>query len=138
MSSESGKARLDALKAMNAPKKDTETVTIPKEDWDMIVRTLTRMEMIESEMRETTKTCTAEMVRKVSEHTEWATESLKRITESTERQVGNLRDQATSAIRNRIDREEKMWWVKLVLLALPLIIVLLYVLSRGLGLTLGI
>ena len=138
MSSESGKARLDALKAMNAPKKETETVTIPKEDWDMIIKTLTRMEMIEAEMRETTKACTTEMVRKVSEHTEWATESLKRITESTERQVGNLRDQAVTAIRNRIDREEKMWWVKLVLLALPLIIVLLYVLSRGLGLTLGI
>ena len=138
MSSESGKARLDALKAMNAPKKETETVTIPKEDWDMIVTTLTRMEMIEAEMRETTKACTDEMVRNVSEHTEWATESLKRITESTERQVGNLRDQAVTAIRNRINREEKMWWVKLVLLALPLIIVLLYVLSRGLGLTLGI
>ena len=138
MSSESGKARLDALEAMNAPKKETETVTIPKEDWDMIVKTLARMEMIEAEMRETTKACTDEMVRKVSEHTEWATESLKRITESTERQVGNLRDQAVTAIRNRINREEKMWWVKIVLLALPLIIVLLYVLSRGLGLTLGI
>ena len=99
MSSESGKARLDALKAMNAPKKDTETVTIPKEDWDMIVRTLTRMEMIESEMRETTKTCTAEMVRKVSEHTEWATATLKRVTETTEKQVGNLREEATNQIR---------------------------------------
>ena len=138
MSSESGKARLSALKAMNAPKENTETVTIPKEDWDMIVKTLTRREMIEAEMRETTKACTTEMVRKVSEHTEWATSTLKRVTETTERQVGSLREEATNQIRSRMNREEKMWWVKLVLLALPLIIVLLYVLSRGLGLTLGI
>ena len=138
MSSESSKARLNALKAMNAPRENTNTVTIPKEDWDMIVKTLLRMEMIEAEMREVTKACTAEMVRKVSEHTEWTTKTLKRISETTDRQIENLREEATTAIKDRMDRDEKMWWVKLVLLALPLIIVLLYTLSRGLGLTLGI
>ena len=107
------------------------TVSIPEADWTRLQQTIRQLEslaVLESTERrmisvDVEKYLSA-MKKAALEQNEAAKEAIRKLTETSERLVGNASEKASRAIERRTIRDEFLWGLRLALMALPMIIVL--------------
>ena len=140
MNSESGLSYMDKLKANNVPpqlRKEenlnmVQTVQISAEEWKRLMYLLTQLEGASADFLAQKATLSdavskyTEMMAKAVEEQEKATKrAVKMISEEAVKQVGNASERASAVIRRSIFRDEVIWWLRLILTAAPMILVLL-------------
>ena len=148
MSSGSGQSYMDKLKAKNIPStliEDEPTEEIPMvqlsvEDWDELMATVERMEALSADLTAQRATLSAEarkyteaMARAAQEQTQTAEATIKRIASEASEQVGKASAKASAVIDRNALRDEALWWLRLILTAAPMILVLLLWARVGLG-----
>ncbi len=107
------------------------TVSIPEADWTRLQQTIKQLEslaVLESTERrmisvDVEKYLSA-MKKAALEQSEAAKEAIRKLTETSERLVGNASEKASRAIERRAIRDEFLWWLRLLLMALPAILIL--------------
>ena len=121
---------LEELTKLNeqAPKEEPRTIQISEEEWTRLSALLQRMEMLteQKNTEERNLTETANMLKKLTEEqTKAVSNSIRKIRTVCEEQVGKVSEKASEVIDRRIIRDEALWWLRLILTALPTILVLL-------------
>ena len=134
MNSPSGaRDSLDELMKKNQPKQTQEpnTVQISEEEWSRLSALLRRMEELIQEEQTERKTLTdtgdkyLSAMKKASEaQTESAAKAIRTIAENAEERVGKVSEKASRAIERRTSRDGFLWWLRLLLMALPTVLVL--------------
>ena len=143
MNSSSEQSYMDKLKTKNVPptlrKKEEApplTVQIRAEDWRELMAAIERFEFLSNELMAQREALAAEAnqytqaMTKAAEAQRAATE--KAMQKAAER-VGNASERASEVIDRRILRDEFLWWLRLALIAIPVILVLLLWARVGLG-----
>ena len=139
MSSGSAKSSMDALKAKNLPlalatpqEPAVRMVQMTEEEWMRLSDTVQRLEALtireqtERRMLEAqTRQYTESMQRAAQDQTEGAKAAIRQIQNEAMEQVGRASAKASDVIDKRIARDEMLWWLRLALTALPVILVLL-------------
>ena len=139
MSSGSAKSSMDALKAKNLPpalatpqEPVVRMVQMTEEEWMRLSDTVQRLEALtireqtERRMLEVqTRQYTERMQRAAQDQTESAKAAIRQIQNEAMEQVGRASAKAFDVIDKRIARDEMLWWLRLALTALPVILVLL-------------
>ena len=156
MNSGSGQSYMDKLKARNIPPALQETmeetalehkveqeipmVQISAEEWMRLTETLHRMEALSADLTaqkadlKTSAESYATVMKKAAEAQKEATEkALHKITREATEQVGKASERASEVIDRRIRRDEAIWWLRLALTAVPMLLVLLLWVRVGLG-----
>ena len=152
MNSGSGQSYLDKLKARNippalqeameetAPEQEIPMVQISAEEWMRLTETVHRMEALSAELSAQREALSSEASRytermmKAAEAQKEATEkALHKITREATEQVGKASARASEVIDRRIRRDEALWWLRLALTAVPMLLVLLLWVRVGLG-----
>ena len=151
MNSGSGQSYMDKLKARNipsalqeameetAPEQEIPMAQISAEEWMRLTETLHRMEALSADLTaqkadlKTSAESYATVMKKAAEAQKEATEKALRkvMTEATE-QVGKASARASEVIDRRIRRDEALWWLRLALTAVPMLLVLLLWVHVGL------
>ena len=155
MNSGSGQSYMDKLKARNIPpalqEAMEETVPEPKveqeipmvqisaEEWMRLSETIRRMEALSAQLSAQKAVVASEASRytermmKAAETQKEATEkALHKITREATEQVGKASEKASEVIDRRIRRDEALWWLRLALTAVPMLLVLLLWVHVGL------
>lgn len=143
MNSSSEQSYMDKLKTKNVPptlrKKEEApplTVQIRAEDWRELMAAIERFEFLSNELMAQREALAAEAnqytqaMTKAAEAQRAATE--KAMQKAAER-VGNASERASEVIDRRILRDEFLWWLRLALTAIPVILVLLLWARVGFG-----
>ena len=152
MNSGSGQSYLDKLKARNippalqeameetTPEQEIPMVQISAEEWMRLTETVHRMEALSAELSVQREALSSEASRytermmKAAEAQKEATEkALHKITREATEQVGKASARASEVIDRRIRRDEALWWLRLALTAVPMLLVLLLWVRVGLG-----
>ena len=152
MNSGSGQSYMDKLKARNiplalqeameetAPEQEIPMVQISAEEWMRLTETVHRMEALSAELSAQREALSSEASRytermmKAAEAQKEATEkALNKITREATEQVGKASARASEVIDRRIRRDEALWWLRLALTAVPMLLVLLLWVRVGLG-----
>ena len=152
MNSGSGQNYMDRFKAMNMPQaiqeellKEAQEQTVPMvqisaEEWMRLTETVHRMEVLSAELSAQKAVLSSEASRytekmmKAAEAQKEATEkALDKITREATEQVGKASARASEVIDRRIRRDEAIWWLRLALTAVPMLLVLLLWVRVGLG-----
>ena len=148
MNLESGQSYMDKLKAKNipqalienAPAERIQMVQISAEDWDELMVAVKHMEALNADLTAQRATLSAEaskyaeaMARAAQEHTQTAEATIKRIASEASEQVGRASAKASAVIDRNALRDEALWWLRLILTAAPMILVLLLWARVGLG-----
>ena len=152
MNSGSGQSYMDKLKARNippalqeameetAPEQEIPMVQISAEEWMRLTETLHRMEALSADLTaqkanlKTSAESYATVMKKTAEAQKEATEkALDKITREATEQVGKASARASEVIDRRIRRDEALWWLRLALTAVPMLLVLLLWVRVGLG-----
>ena len=152
MNSGSGQSYMDKLKARNippalqkamketAPEQEIPMVQISAEEWMRLTETVHRMEALSAELSVQREALSSEASRytermmKAAEAQKEATEkALHKITREATEQVGKASARASEVIDRRIRRDEALWWLRLALTAVPMLLVLLLWVRVGLG-----
>ena len=152
MNSGSGQSYMDKLKARNippalqeameetAPEQEIPMVQISAEEWMRLTETVHRMEALSAELSAQREALSSEASRytermmKAAEAQKEATEkALHKITREATEQVGKASARASEVIDRRIRRDEALWWLRLALTAVPVLLVLLLWARVGLG-----
>ena len=152
MNSGSGQSYLDKLKARNippalqeameetTPEQEIPMVQISAEEWMRLTETVHRMEALSAELSAQREALSSEASRytermmKAAEAQKEATEkALHKITREATEQVGKASARASEVIDRRIRRDEALWWLRLALTAVPMLLVLLLWVRVGLG-----
>ena len=152
MNSGSGQSYMDKLKARNippalqeameetAPEQEIPMVQISAEEWMRLTETVHRMEALSAELSAQRAVLSSEASRytermmKAAEAQKEATETaLHKITKEAVEQVGKASEKASRVINRRIVRDEALWWLRLALTAVPMLLVLLLWAHVGLG-----
>ena len=152
MNSGSGQSYMDKLKARNippalqeameetAPEQEIPMVQISAEEWMRLTETVHRMEALSAELSAQREALSSEASRytermmKAAEAQKEATEkALHKITREATEQVGKASARASEVIDRRIRRDEALWWLRLALTAVPMLLVLLLWVRVGLG-----
>ena len=152
MNSGSGQSYMDKLKARNippalqeamqetAPEQEIPMVQISAEEWMRLTETLHRMEALSADLTaqkadlKTSAESYATVMKKAAEAQKEATEkALDKITREATEQVGKASARASEVIDRRIRRDEALWWLRLALTAVPMLLVLLLWVRVGLG-----
>ena len=152
MNSGSGQSYLDKLKARNippalqeameetTPEQEIPMVQISAEEWMRLTETVHRMEALSAELSAQREALSSEASRytermmKAAEAQKEATEkTLDKITREATEQVGKASARASEVIDRRIWRDEALWWLRLALTAVPMLLVLLLWARVGLG-----
>ena len=147
MNSGSGQSYMDKLKARNIPPALQEAMeeTIPEskveqeipmvqinaEEWMRLSETVRRMEALSAELSaqkavvasEASK-YTEKMMRAAEEQKEATEKALRKVTTEAAEQVGKASARAAKVIDRRIRRDEAIWWLRLALTAVPMLLVL--------------
>ena len=143
---------MDKLKARNiplalqeameetAPEQEIPMVQISAEEWMRLTETVHRMEALSAELSAQREALSSEASRytermmKAAEAQKEATEkALHKITREATEQVGKASARASEVIDRRIRRDEALWWLRLALTAVPMLLVLLLWVRVGLG-----
>ena len=143
MNSSSEGSYMDKLKTKNVPptlrKKEVvspQTVQIRAEDWRELIAAIERFEFLSNELTAQREALAAEAnqytqaMAKAAEAQRAATE---KVMQKAAEQVGNASERASAVIDRCILRDEAIWWLRLALTALPVILVLLLWARVGLG-----
>ena len=140
MNSESGQSYMDKLKAKNIPPKlqseePAETipmVQISQKEWVRLMEAMQRLIVLTADLKEQRSSLqqeadeyTQEMMKAAQEQTRAAEAAIKEISTEAMKQVGRASEKASEVIDRRIIRDEAIWWLRLILTALPTILVLL-------------
>ncbi len=156
MNSGSGQSYMDKLKARNIPpalqeameepapepraEQELPMVQISAEEWMRLTETVHRMEALSEELSAQRAVLSSEASRytermmQAAEAQKEATEkALHKITKEAVEQVGNASEKASRVINRRIMRDEALWWLRLALTAVPMLLVLLLWARVGLG-----
>ena len=148
MNSESGQSYMDKLKAKNIPPtlrteemaEEVPTVQISQKEWVRLMEAMQRLTMLSSDLKEQRASLkqeadeyTKEMMKAAQEQTKAAEAAIKEISTEAMKQVGRASEKASEVIDRRIIRDEAIWWLRLILTALPTILVLLLWVRVGLG-----
>ena len=147
---------MDRFKAMNMPqairqelmeeaRTEAQEQTVPMvqisaEEWMRLTETVHRMEAMSAELSAQKAVLSSEASRytekmmKAAEAQKEATEkALDKITREATEQVGKASARASEVIDRRIRRDEAIWWLRLALTAVPMLLVLLLWVRVGLG-----
>lgn len=107
------------------------TVSIAEADWTRLQQTIKQLEslaVLESTERRMISVdgekYLSAMKKAAEEQSEAAKEAIRKLTETSEKLVGNASEKASRAIERRTIRDEFLWGLRLALMALPMIIVL--------------
>ena len=152
MNSGSGQSYMDKLKAKNIPpmiqeelleeqtEQEIPMVQISAEEWMRLTETVHRMEALSAELSAQRAVLSSEASRytekmmKAAEVQKEATEmALHKLTKEATKQVGKASERASEVIDRRIRRDEALWWLRLALTAVPMLLVLLLWAHVGLG-----
>lgn len=152
MNSGSGQNYMDKLKAKNIPpmiqeelleeqrEQEITMVQISAEEWMKLTEAVRRMEALSAELSAQKVILSSEASRytermmKATEAQKEATEkALHKITREATEQVGKASEIASEVIDRRIRRDEALWWLRLALTAVPMLLVLLLWARVGLG-----
>ena len=155
MNSGSGQSYMDKLKAMNMPlaiqqamqgeqqeeqtEQEIPMVQISAEEWMRLSETIRRMEALSAQLSaqkavvasEASK-YTEKMMRAAEEQKEATEKALRKVTTEAAEQVGKASERASEVIDRRIRRDEAIWWLRLALTAVPMLLVLLLWVHVGL------
>ena len=152
MNSGSGQSYMDKLKAKNIPpmiqeelleeqtEQEIPMVQISAEEWMKLTETVRKMEALSAELSAQKTVLSSEASRytermmKAAEAQKEATETaLYKVTKEATEQVGKASEKAAEVIDRRIRRDEALWWLRLALTAVPMLLVLLLWARVGLG-----
>mgnify|MGYP006976610116 FL=1 len=155
MNSGSGQSYMDKLKARNIPpalqeameetapeqmvEQEIPMVQISAEEWMRLSETIRRMEALSAQLSaqkavvasEASK-YTEKMMRAAEEQKEATEKALRKVTTEAAEQVGKASEKASEVIDRRIRRDEALWWLRLALTAVPMLLVLLLWVHVGL------
>ena len=155
MNSGSGQSSMDKLKAKNMPlaiqqamqeeqqeeqtEQEIPMVQISAEEWIRLSETIRRMEALSAQLSaqkavvasEASK-YTEKMMRAAEEQKEATEKALRKVTTEAAEQVGKASARAAKVIDRRIRRDEAIWWLRLALTAVPMLLVLLLWVHVGL------
>ena len=155
MNSGSGQSYMDKLKARNIPpalqeameetapeqmvEQEIPMVQISAEEWMKLNEAVRRMEALSAELSAQKAVLSSEASRytermmKAAEAQKEATETaLRKVTKEASEQVGKASERASEVIDRRIRRDEALWWLRLALTAVPMLLVLLLWVHVGL------
>ena len=155
MNSGSGQSSMDKLKAMNMPlaiqqamqeeqqeeqtEQEIPMVQISAEEWIRLSETIRRMEALSAQLSaqkadlKASAESYATVMKKAAEAQKEATEkALRKVTTEAAEQVGKASARAAKVIDRRIRRDEAIWWLRLALTAVPMLLVLLLWVHVGL------
>ena len=155
MNSGSGQSYMDKLKARNIPaalqeameetapeqmvEQEIPMVQISAEEWMKLNEAVRRMEALSAELSAQKAVLSSEASRytermmKAAEAQKEATEkALRKVTTEATEQVGKASERASEVIDRRIRRDEAIWWLRLALTAVPMLLVLLLWVHVGL------
>ena len=148
MNSGSGQSYMDKLKARNIPpalqeameetpqeqmvEQEIPMVQISAEEWMKLTETVRRMEALSAQLsaQKADLMASAEnyatVMKKAAQEQKEATEmALHKLTKEATKQVGKASERASEVIDRRIRRDEALWWLRLALTAVPMLLVLL-------------
>ena len=155
MNSGSGQSYMDKLKARNIPpalqeameetapeqmvEQEIPMVQISAEEWMKLNEAVRRMEALSAQLSaqkavvasEASK-YTEKMMRAAEEQKEATEKALRKVTTEAAEQVGKASARASEVIDRRIRRDEAIWWLRLALTAVPMLLVLLLWVHVGL------
>ncbi len=116
----------------------TPTVSITEADWTRLQQTIKQLEslaVLESTERRMISVdgekYLSAMKKAALEQSEAAKEAIRKLTETSERLVGNASEKASRAIDRRTIRDGFLWWLRLLLMALPAILILAFSVYMG-------
>ena len=156
MNSGSGQSYMDKLKARNIPpalqeameetapeqmvEQEIPMVQISAEEWMKLNEAVRRMEALSAELSAQKAVLSSEASRytermmKAAEAQKEATETaLHKVTKEATEQAQKASEKAAEVIDRRIRRDEALWWLRLALTAVPMLLVLLLWVRVGLG-----
>jgi hypothetical protein len=146
---------MDKLKARNIPpalqeameetapeqmvEQEIPMVQISAEEWMKLNEAVRRMEALSAQLSaqkavvasEASK-YTEKMMRAAEEQKEATEKALRKVTTEAAEQVGKASEKASEVIDRRIRRDEALWWLRLALTAVPMLLVLLLWVHVGL------
>ena len=151
MNSGSGQSYMDKLKARNippalqeameetAPEQEIPMVQISAEEWMKLNEAVRRMEALSAQLSaqkadlKASAESYATVMKKAAEAQKEATDTaLHKVTKEASEQVGKANEKASEVIDRRIRRDEALWWLRLALTAVPMLLVLLLWVHVGL------
>mgnify|MGYP006351453671 FL=1 len=155
MNSGSGQSYMDKLKARNIPpalqeameetapeqmvEQEIPMVQISAEEWMKLNEAVRRMEALSAELSAQKAVLSSEaskytekMMRAAEEQKEATEKALRKVTTEAAEQVGKASEKASEVIDRRIRRDEALWWLRLALTAVPMLLVLLLWVHVGL------
>ena len=142
MNSESGKSYLERLKEKNTPPAPItpqpppmKMVQISEADFERLMILLENLERLEDSEWQAEQSIQAlqksmdesakELTHTIHELSQTTEKQISRVIARCEEQVGRASARVSDFIWRRTQREEALWWLKLILFALPLILFLL-------------
>ena len=109
----------------------TPTVSIMEADWTRLQQTLRQLEslaVLESTERRMISVdgekYLSAMKKAALEQSEAAKEAIRKLEETSEKLVGSASEKASRAIERRTIRDGFLWWLRLLLMALPTLLIL--------------
>ena len=157
MNSGSGQSSMDKLKAMNMPlaiqqamqeetapeqmvEQEIPMVQISAEEWMKLNEAVRRMEALsaqlsaqKADLMASAESYATVMKKAAQEQTEASAKAIRKIANEATEQVGKASEKAAEVIDRRIRRDEALWWLRLALTAVPMLLVLLLWVHVGLG-----
>ena len=139
---------MDKLKAKNTPaalRQQQETPQVPMvqisaEDWEKLQALLKEMRLTSGQMASQDRGYLSvameykrTMLAAAQEQTEASKKAIEKLTKEAMEQVGRASDRASRVINRQMFRDEAIWWLRLALTAIPMILVLLLWARVGLG-----
>ena len=114
-------------------------VQISAEEWMRLSETVRRMEALSAQLSaqkadlKASAESYATVMKKAAEAQKEATETaMHKVTKEATEQVGKASEKASEVIDRRIRRDEALWWLRLALTAVPMLLVLLLWVHVGL------
>ena len=155
MNSGSGQSYMDKLKARNIPpalqeameetapeqmvEQEIPMVQISAEEWMKLNEAVRRMEALSAELSAQKAVLSSEaskdaerMMGAAGERKEAREKALRKVGTEAAEQVGKASEKASEVIDRRIRRDEALWWLRLALTAVPMLLVLLLWVHVGL------
>ena len=155
MNSGSGQSYMDKLKARNIPpalqeameetapeqmvEQEMPMVQMSAEEWMKLNEAVRRMEALSAQLSaqkadlEASAESYATVMKKAAQEQKETTEkALHKITREATEQVGKASERTSEVIDRRIRRDEAIWWIRLALTAIPMLLVLLLWVHVGL------
>ena len=155
MNSGSGQSYMDKLKARNIPpalqeameetapepkvEQEIPMVQISAEEWMKLNEAVRRMEALsaqlsaqKADLKASAESYATVMKKAAQEQTEASAKAIRKIANEATEQVGKASEKASRVIDRRIRRDEALWWLRLALTAIPMLLVLLLWVHVGL------